>query len=79
MNWNEILRESSGHTTVQRNMSLNSYVTPDDGEIGRAQAMETEAAGIESTVEMNSVLLKPQADSRSRVIFIWSALPIHAG
>jgi adenosylcobyric acid synthase len=51
-----------------QNMSLNSYVTADGGEIGRAQAVQAEAAGISPTVEMNPVLLKPEADNRSQII-----------
>ena len=51
-----------------QNMSLNSYVTSDGGEIGRAQAVQAEAAGILPTVEMNPVLLKPEADNRSQII-----------
>lgn len=53
-----------------QNMSLNSYVTPDGGEIGRAQAMQADAASVDSTVEMNPVLLKPEADSRSQVVLL---------
>jgi cobyric acid synthase len=51
-----------------QNMSLNSYVTADGGEIGRAQAVQAEAAGVLPTVEMNPVLLKPEADNRSQII-----------
>jgi len=51
-----------------QNMSLNSYVTADGREIGRAQAVQAEAAGIAPTVEMNPVLLKPEADNCSQII-----------
>ncbi len=51
-----------------QNMSLNSYVTPDGGEIGRSQAVQAAAAMVEPRVEMNPVLLKPEADARSQVV-----------
>jgi len=51
-----------------QNMALNSWVTCSGGEIGRAQAVQAEAAGIEPTMEMNPVLLKPEGHSRSQVI-----------
>lgn len=53
-----------------QNMSLNSFVTKGGGEIGRAQAVQAEACGIEATVDMNPVLLKPEADSKSQVIVL---------
>ncbi len=51
-----------------QNMSLNSYATPDGLEIGRAQAVQAEACGIDCKVEMNPVLLKPTSDQSAQVI-----------
>ncbi|MEG3007240.1 MAG: cobyric acid synthase [Oscillospiraceae bacterium] len=51
-----------------QNMALNSYITKDGFEMGRAQVMQAEAAGIEPTVEMNPILLKPTNDTGSQVI-----------
>lgn len=51
-----------------QNMALNSFVTADGKEMGRAQVMQAEAAGAEPCVEMNPVLLKPTTDSGSQVI-----------
>jgi adenosylcobyric acid synthase len=51
-----------------QNMALNAAVTADGLEIGRAQAAQAEAAGIEPTVDMNPILLKPEADDRSQVV-----------
>ena len=51
-----------------QNMALNSYITSDRLEMGRAQAMQAEAAGIEPSVLMNPILLKPTTDVGSQVI-----------
>lgn len=51
-----------------QNMALNSAVTPDGLELGRAQAMQAEAAGVEPSVDMNPVLLKPTSDVGSQVV-----------
>lgn len=51
-----------------QNMALNSFITKDGGEIGRAQALQAEASGIEPSVHMNPVLLKALGDLGSQVI-----------
>ncbi len=51
-----------------QNMALNSYVTADGREMGRAQVMQSHAAGLEPEYEMNPILLKPTGDTRSQVI-----------
>ena len=51
-----------------QNMALNSYATPDGFEIGRAQAVQAEAAGIPCHTDMNPLLLKPQSDHTSQVV-----------
>ncbi|HAD02363.1 MAG TPA: cobyric acid synthase, partial [Porphyromonadaceae bacterium] len=51
-----------------QNMSLNSYPTPEGGEIGRAQVVQAEAAGVIPHTDMNPVLLKPTNNKSSQVI-----------
>jgi adenosylcobyric acid synthase len=53
-----------------QNMSLNSAVTPDGAEIGRAQVMQAAAARIEPDTRMNPVLLKPGSDRRSQLVLL---------
>ena len=51
-----------------QNMALNSYATPEGLEIGRAQAVQAEAAGIPCHTDMNPLLLKPSSDHTSQVV-----------
>ena len=51
-----------------QNMALNSYVTPDGLEIGRAQAVQAEAAGIPCHTDMNPILLKPSSELTTQVV-----------
>lgn len=51
-----------------QNMALNSYATPDGLEIGRAQAVQAEAAGLSPHTDMNPLLLKPQTDKTCQVV-----------
>ena len=51
-----------------QNMALNSFITKDGGEMGRAQVVQAEAAGIEPDTRMNPILLKPTTDVGSQVI-----------
>jgi adenosylcobyric acid synthase len=60
-----------------QNMSNNAAVCPDGSEIGRAQATQAYACGLEPHVDMNPVLIKPEADSRSQVVVMgrpWQTL-----
>ena len=51
-----------------QNMALNSFITEEGLEMGRAQVMQAEAAGIKPSVLMNPILLKPTNDTGSQVI-----------
>ena len=51
-----------------QNMSLNSFVTPDGGEMGRAQVVQAQACRLEPDVRMNPILLKPNSDTGSQII-----------
>jgi adenosylcobyric acid synthase len=57
-----------------QNMALNSVVTQDGGEIGRSQAVQARAAGLEPHTDMNPILLKPQTDQGAQVIVQGHAL-----
>jgi adenosylcobyric acid synthase len=57
-----------------QNMALNSFITASGGEMGRAQVVQAECAGIEPDVRMNPILLKPTTDKGSQVILRGRAL-----
>lgn len=61
-----------------QNMALNAAVTPDGGEIGRAQAAQAEAAGVDPHVDMNPILLKPEAGFVSQVIVLGRSVGTHS-
>lgn len=53
-----------------QNMALNAHVTPDGREMGRAQALQARACGLDPAVDMNPILLKPEADARAQVVVL---------
>ena len=63
--------KQDGHSVApfkSQNMALNSYITKEGLEMGRAQVVQAEAADIEPCVEMNPILLKPTSDKKSQII-----------
>lgn len=71
-----ILKQDGYHIAPfkAQNMALNSYITADGCEMGRAQVVQAEACGLPPAVEMNPVLLKPTSDHRSQVIVLGKAI-----
>ena len=69
--------KQDGYTVVpfkSPNMALNSFITKKGFEMGRAQVVQAEAAGIDPDVRMNPVLLKPTSDRKSQVVFMGKVL-----
>lgn len=69
--------KQDGYTVVpfkSQNMALNSFITKNGFEMGRAQVVQAEAAGIDPDVRMNPVLLKPTSDRKSQVVFMGKVL-----
>ena len=62
-----------------QNMALNSGITPTGHEIGRAQVAQAQAAGLEPTVEMNPILLKPGGQNNSQVVLMGKPIGNYAG
>jgi adenosylcobyric acid synthase len=64
----------SGVPCKPQNMALNSAVTADGGEIGQAQALQAQAAGLAPHIDMNPVLLKPSSDTEAKNIIHGKAI-----
>ena len=62
-----------------QNMALNSGITPEGGEMGRAQITQAEAAGVTPHVDMNPILLKPTSDVGSQVVLLGQVLGNYKG